>query len=203
MMKRKLMTMGMAGLMAAMSVSSAFAASGDAYGSAGINSVENVEYYDEAEYADAWTGVDGAETLVEVSRASSFTVIIPKKIVLEGSKDAENKADYSVTVTADIPGNAQINVAPNTASKTILDGSATQDNNFADGTGSFAMLEKSGVKANLTAQITQADTSFTIADDGVDDAITAVEKAGKVTVENLSAGEWSNTINFDISVTEI
>ena len=65
------------------------------------------------------------------------------------------------------------------------------------------MLEKSGVKANLTAQITQADTSFTIADDGVDDAITAVEKAGKVTVENLSAGEWSNTINFDISVTEI
>ena len=64
--KKNLMSLGLAGLMAAMSVSSAFAASDDAYGSAGENSVENVEYYDEAEYADAWTGVDGAATEVLV-----------------------------------------------------------------------------------------------------------------------------------------
>lgn len=200
--KKNLMSLGLAGLMAAMSVSSAFAASGDAYGSAGENSVENVEYYDEAEYADAWTGVDGAATEVLVSRASSFTVIIPEKIVLEGSKDADNKADYNVTVTADMPGDAQINVVPNTASKTILDGSATQEDNFADGSGTFAMLEAAGIKNNITATIEQADTSWTVEDDGTDDVIDAVAKAGKVSVADLTAGEWSNTINFDISVVE-
>lgn len=200
--KRNLMSMGLAIAMGAMSVMPAMAATGDFYGSAGENSTEAVEYYDEAEYENAWTEIDGAETEVVVERASSFSVIIPKKITLSGAAGAENKADYNVTVTADIPGDAVINVAPNTASKTVLDGSATQDNNFADGSGTFAMLEKSGVKNNLICTIEQADTQWTVADDGTDDMIDAAVKAGKVSVENLSAGEWSNTINFDISVTQ-
>ena len=101
-----------------------------------------------------------------------------------------------------MPGDAQINVVPNTASKTILDGSATQEDNFADGSGTFAMLEAAGIKNNITATIEQADTSWTVEDDGTDDVIDAVAKAGKVSVADLTAGEWSNTINFDISVVE-
>ena len=198
--KKNLMSLGLAGMMAAMSVVPAMAEPGDAYGSAGENSVEAVEYYDKAEYADAWTGIDGDECLVTVERASSFTVVIPEKITLVGSKDSENKADYNVTVTADMPGDAQINVVPNTASKTILDGSATQKDNFADGSGTFAMLEAAGIKNNITATIEQADTSWTVKADGTDDVIDAVAKAGKVSVADLTAGEWSNTINFDISV---
>lgn len=209
-MKNRLMTFGLAGMMAMMSIVPAFAAPGSygaAYGAAGVDSTEAVEYNNELglEYNDAWTGVAQDDTEVLVSQASSFTVKIPKKITLAGKKGVENKADFEVTVNANVPGDLVINVAPNTASKTKLDGSATQENDFADGSGTFAMLEKAGVKKNITATITQADTTWTVADDndglGVE-GITNAAHAGKVVVENLSSGEWSNNINFDIAATK-
>ncbi|MCR4922697.1 MAG: hypothetical protein K5931_01680, partial [Lachnospiraceae bacterium] len=47
---------------------------------------------------------------VEVLVPSSYSIIIPKKIILEGSK----RADYTVKVTGDLPANETISVKPDT-----------------------------------------------------------------------------------------
>lgn len=199
-MKKNFKVLGLAGLMTVMSVMPVMAAPAGNIST----STKDVTYNADAgsEYDEAWNKSVKEDTEVLVSRGSTFTVKVPKKIVLVGTKGAANDADYDVTVDGDIPGDVTINVVPNTASNTKLDGSTTQTDNFADGSGTFAMLEKSGVKNNITATITLADTSWTIEDDGVDDMITEVAKSGNVSVANLSAGEWSNTINFDISATK-
>lgn len=150
-------------------------------------------------------------TKVEVEQGASVSVKVPFKIVLDGTKGAENDATYEVTVKGDIDGDTQINVVPNTATTVKNDGlsgeAAAQEDNFSGGTGTFKMAEKAGVKKAITATITQADTSWTMADDGTDDGSGAASldatKNGTVKVENLSAGQWSNDIGFDISATDI
>lgn len=167
---------------------SALAATGTAYS----DTTESVMYgYDDESIVDDYISVEDAyageiaNTEVEVVRSATFKVSIPKKIVLDGSRNADaNDADYHVTVAADIPGNQTIHVAP----------SAT----------TFEMTEAGGIKENLTATIIQEDTTWTVADDGFE-ALAAdegVEKTGNVSVAELSAGEWSGNFNFNISITE-
>ena len=200
-MKKNIKALSLAGLMTVMSVMPVMAAPA---GNISTSS-KSVEYNADAgnAYDEAWDTSVKEDTEVLVSRGSTFTVKVPKKIILLGTKGATNDADYDVTVDGDIPGNVTINVVPNTASKTKLDNSTSQTDNFADGSGTFEMLEKAGIKNNITATITLADTTWTIEDDGdANDLITEVVKSGNVSVANLSAGEWSNTINFDISATK-
>lgn len=189
-------------------------------------SAEAVTYYDEAGTAESVTGDEffdatGAfdetiskETKVVVAQEATLAVKVPYKIVLNGTKGEDNKADYDVQVKGDISGTDQVNVVPNTAHyASLADKEAGQNlvaDNFADGSGTFAMLEAAGVKNNITATIEQADTSWTMADDGttsgaqqIDDADGKGIKHGTVSVADLSAGEWSNDIAFGISVTEI
>lgn len=189
-------------------------------------SAEAVTYYDEAGTAESLTGDElfdamGAydatiskDTKVVVAQEASLAVRVPFKIVLNGTKGEANEATYDVQVKGDISGNDQVNVVPNTAHyASLADKEAGQnlvDDNFADGSGTFAMLEAAGVKNNITATIEQADTSWTMADDGttsgaqmIDDADGKGIKHGKVSVADLSAGEWSNDIAFDVSVSSI
>lgn len=159
----------------------------------------------------AYGGTVSKATKVEVEQGASVSVKVPFKIVLDGTKGAENDATYQVTVKGDIAGDTQINVVPNTATTVKNEGlsgeAAAQADNFADGSGTFKMAERAGVKKAITATITQADTSWTMADDGSDDGSGAASlnatKEGTVKVVNLSAGAWSNDIGFDISATEI
>ena len=187
---------------------------------------EAVKYYDEAGTAESATGDElfdamGAfdetiskETKVVVAQEATLAVKVPYKIVLNGTKGEDNDATYDVQVKGDISGTDQVNVVPNTAHYASLAdkeaGSNMVADNFADGQGTFAMLEAAGVKNNITATIVQEDTSWTMADDGttsgaqqIDDADGKGIKHGTVSVADLSAGEWSNDIAFDISVTEI
>ena len=189
-------------------------------------SAEAVTYYDEAgtaesvqgdEFFDATGAFDetiSKETKVVVAQEATLAVKVPYKIVLNGTKGEDNKADYDIQVKGDISGNDQVNVVPNTAHyASLADKEAGQNlvaDNFADGSGTFAMLEAAGVKNNITATIEQADTSWTMADDGttsgaqqIDDADGKGIKHGTVSVAGLSAGDWSNDIAFGISVTEI
>ena len=159
----------------------------------------------------AYGGTVSKATKVEVEQGASVSVKVPFKIVLDGTRGAENDATYQVTVKGDIAGDTQINVVPNTATAVKNSGlsgeAAAQENNFADGSGTFKMAERAGVKKAITATITQADTSWTMADDGSDDGSGAASlnatKEGTVKVVNLSAGAWSNDIGFDISATDI
>lgn len=217
---RKLATMMMVGAMAVSSVMPAFAAEKV------VDSTEAVTYYDQAGTAESATGDElfdatGAfdatiskDTKVEVSQAVTLAVKTPFKIVLNGTKGEANDATYDVQVKGDIDGNTQVNVVPNTAHfASLADKEASTNevaNNFAGTTGTFAMLEKAGVKNNITATITQDDTSWTMADDGtttgaqqIDDADGKGIKHGTVEVADLSAGEWSNDIAFDVSTEAI
>ncbi len=172
--------MAMAALMAMnVMTMSAYAATNN------VTSTENVEVAEDAVTVDdAYTGTT-QNTEVEVVRAATFKVTIPKKIVLDGARGAANDADYNVTVVADIPGDEQVTVAPAVST--------------------FEMSEAGGVKANITATVTQADTTWSVADDGMDAlaADAGVIKAGNVSVANLSAGEWSGNFDFNISIGEI
>lgn len=187
-------------------------------------SAEAVTYYDEAGTAESATGDEffdatGAfdetiskETKVVVAQEATLAVKVPYKIVLNGTKGEANDATYDVQVKGDISGSDQVNVIPNTAHYTSLADREAKTNMVEDnfdvstGVGTFAMLEAAGVKNNITATIVQADTSWTMADDGttsgaqmIDDADGKGIKHGTVSVENLSAGEWDGFITFGIS----
>lgn len=202
-MKKTVLAMGLSGILAVSSVVPVFAAPAGNV----TDSVESVTYNADSgqAYEGAWDGAVSEETKVEVNLGSTFTVKIPVKLVLAGKRGEANKVDYSVTVDGDVAGDITINVFPNTAHKDS--NSATVENNFKDGSGTFALKEKAGVKKDVVATITQADGTWTMADDGTDDgtgaaSIESVAKTGSVEVANLSAGEWSNTINFDVSATK-
>ena len=216
----------MAIMMAAASMAGTLAVPAFAAPTKGNTSSEKVTYYkDDGTTEDvnsetsmlfdvtdgAYGGTVNKATKVEVEQGASVSVKVPFKIVLDGTRGAENDATYQVTVKGDIAGDTQINVVPNTATTVKNSGlsgeAAAQEDNFADGSGTFKMAERAGVKKAITATISQAETSWTMADDGSDDGSGAASlnatKEGTVKVVNLSAGAWSNDIGFDISATEI
>lgn len=215
----------MAVMMAAASIAGAGAMPAFAAPTKGNTSTEAVTYFDTdgtSEAAgdalfdvtdDVFDDTVSKSTKVEVEQGASVSVKVPFKIVLDGTKGASNDATYEVTVKGDIAGDTQINVVPNTATVEKNAGksgvAAAQADNFSKdtGTGTFKMAETAGIKKAITATITQADTSWTMADDGSDDGSGAATldatKTGTVEVANLSAGQWSNDIGFDISATDI
>lgn len=202
-MRKTILTMGLSGILAISSVIPALAAPAGNI----TDSVESVTYNAESgqSYEGAWDGKVSEETKVEVNLGSTFTVKIPVKLVMSGKRGEANKVDYLVTVDGDVAGDVTINVLPNTSHQNSK--ALEVENDFKDGHGTFALKEKAGIKKDIIATITQADTTWTMADDGTDDgtgaaSIVSVAKTGSVEVENLSAGEWTNIINFDVSATK-
>lgn len=200
---KKLVTMGLAMSLGVMSVVPAFAATTvnkDAFEALQDNesSTEGVDYHDDLD-GTFGTQDNAQSTEVGVQQAMSYVVTIPSFISLAGAKGAANEANFNVTVTGDISGEKQINVKPDLTLAQV-DGVASGETYtaFTDGTGTFALKEDGGIKKDLVATITLADTDWAIKTDNKGDDTLEGVHAGKVSVADLKAGTFRNTINFDV-----
>ncbi len=122
------------------------------------------------------------ETEVLYQQSSSYTVVIPKKIVLDATtKDS----DYAVRVYGDISSDKKVTVAPQDALADI------------DGT-NFYMKDQATVgtkKADVQADVTQDVVDWTSAEVTAD-----TTKDGNVAAPTITAGNWKGTFNFNISL---
>lgn len=139
--------------------------------------------------ADAATN----EVLVYASQASTFSVVIPKTIILDGTKGEVNKGDYVVTTKGNIGGAETVHVVPDA---------------------SFAM--KQAGKVDITATVAQPKTNFVVTERTAEsmvtpgltdentakgvDAAAGATSAGVITVEGLTAGSWAGQFNFAIEI---
>lgn len=130
------------------------------------------------------------ETIVLYSQASSYTVVIPKTITLDGVTKA---SDYSVKVSGDISSDKKVSVVPQDA--------------LADETGiNFHMIDQASVaarKADVVATVEQNATEWTSAELCVKDAdetVVGTEKSGNVSAPDITAGSWRGTFTFNIAL---
>lgn len=124
------------------------------------------------------------DTEVLYTQASSYSVVIPKTIVLDAvSKDS----DYTVKVYGDISSDKKVTVAP-------------QDE-LADIEGvNFYMKDQAAAgakKADVQADVTQDVVDWTSAEVCEADGTT---KTGNVAAPAITAGNWKGTFNFKISL---
>lgn len=120
------------------------------------------------------------ETEVKYSQSSTFTVTIPKTIVLDGSTKA---SDYNVNVKGDISSDKQVTVTPDA---------------------SFKMKDQSSAakkKADVDATVTQAEKTWSSAE--VDVASTGTTKNGNISATGLTSGSWKGTFNFSIAMNDV
>ena len=131
-------------------------------------------------------GEDGTSRDTEVlyTRASSFSVVIPKRIVLDAtSKDS----DYAVRVYGDISSDKKVTVAPQDA-LTDIEGI------------NFNMLDqatKGSKKDPVQADVTQEFVDWTSAEVAAD-----TSKNGNVAAPTITAGNWKGTFNFNIALAD-
>lgn len=166
---------------------SAFAATGY------TTSEEEVTYVKDALTTDYDNTVDETKVDVLVAQASTFTVSIPKRIVLDGAVGRKNDADYTIKVNGNIASDEVIHVTP---------------------PANFKMHDDRGVKADLETTITQKVTKFVNEESkpkkyaSVDDTIlikinnddNVGVTNGNVEVHNLTSGSWTGVFNFDIKL---
>lgn len=126
-----------------------------------------------SEYSDEIT-TDAIDEECEVyaTLPSSFTVKIPKKVILTGT--ANGSGAYTVEVSGDIAGDEVITVAPDAS----------------------VAMKQTG-KDDVTATIAQTKTTWTVADE---ELATGVRTTGTITASGLTAGQWKGSFNFDISL---
>ena len=148
-------------------------------------SSDNVTYSDEINDDAATNTVD-----VTTTQASTFSVTIPKTIILNGTKGDINQATYKVSASGNYASDEVINVVPTT---------------------SFKMKDSKGLKSELTATVSQPITKFvnavtkdnhtTTKNDTT--ATKETSTTGTVTVDGLTAGTWNGQFNFNISLEKI
>lgn len=184
-MKKRLASLGMAGLMTVMSVVPAFA---DVTGSTDLTenngnaktTFEGLKDNEESEMGvDYWEALDGTfadqndarATEVGVQRGMSYKLTIPSFISLSGAKNDPNgnKAEFYVIVDGDIGGKSKINIAPDlagAAESTVPSGETyvAFDAN-KDKTGTFPLKEDNGIKKDLVAKITFEDVDWEVKGD--------------------------------------
>lgn len=122
------------------------------------------------------------ETEVSYLQASSFSVVIPKKIVLDA---ASKDSNYAVRVYGDISSDKKVTVAPQDA-LTDIEGI------------NFYMKDQATVgtkKNDVQANVTQAAVDWTSAEVTAD-----TSKDGKVAAPTITAGNWKGTFNFNIAL---
>lgn len=145
---------------------------------AGVSETQGVTQ----EEADAGATKD---TDVIYSQSSTYSVIIPKLIVLDGqTKDS----GYTVNVKGDISSDKQVSVAPQDA--------------IEDETGiNFYMKDQATIgtkKADVQADVTQDAFIWSSAEVCV--ANTGTTKNGKVEAPTITAGSWKGTFSFNIAL---
>lgn len=127
------------------------------------------------------------ETEVLYNLGSTFSVVIPKTIVLDAvSKDS----DYAVRVYGDISSDKKVTVAPQDALNGPEDPAGIN----------FYMkdqAEKGTKKADVQANVTQDVVDWTSAEVTAD-----TSKNGNVEAPTITAGSWKGTFNFNIALTD-
>lgn len=116
--------------------------------------------------------VNEATTEVYATRASTFTVKLPKTIILDGK---DGTAQYSVQIKGDVVEGDIITIAPNNTEITLN--------------------EKSG--RTTTAAVNQERDTMTGAD--INEDWTTFSN-GAIIAEDLKAGSWEGSIAFNISI---
>lgn len=157
--KNKILTAVMAGTMMMGSVLPVCAATTDTQG---VNQT------------DAESGAK-RETEVLYEQTSTFTVTIPKQIVLGETK----ASDYTVNVKGDISSDKQVKVAP--------------DANFNMSDIGTVGTRKADVEATVTQDVTVWSSADVCKTDGTD-------KAGNVSAQDLTSGSWAGTFEFSIAL---
>lgn len=166
---------------------SAFAATGY------TTTTESVDYIENGLTQDYDNTADETKVDVLVAQASTFTVSIPKRIVLNGARNEKNDADYTVKVSGNIASDEMVHVTPATG---------------------FKMHDDKGIKADLDTVVTQAVTKFVneeakpaMYDSDADTIMIKTDNAnnvgvtqGNVEVQNLTSGSWTGVFNFDIKL---
>lgn len=115
-------------------------------------------------------------TEVTYAQSSTFTVTIPKKIVLGDTKIS----DYNVNVKGDISSDKQVKVAPD-ASFAMKDQGAVE------------ALRKGDVTATVTQDVKVWSSEEVCKEEGTD-------KAGNVSATDLTSGTWAGTFEFSIAL---
>ena len=168
-----------------------------------ITSTESVDYNTNNPIETDKTNTD-EETKVDVtvSQTSTFSVKIPKVMVLNGAVGQKNDADYEVTVSGNIASDEVVSVTPPS---------------------DFKMHDDRGRKADLTTTITQEKTRFVnqesylssktdykteadccmMAQEAGNTGFGTVTIPGNVEVHSLSAGSWTGVFNFDIKLSTV
>ena len=158
----KFMTAVMAGTMIMGNTMPVFAATTE---NQGVNQTE----------AEAGTKRD---TEVLYTQTSTFSVTIPKKIVLGETKES----DYNVNVKGDISSDKQVKVAP--------------DTNFNMNDQATVGTKKADVEATVTQDITIWSSADVCRTNGTD-------KAGNVAAPGLTSGSWAGTFEFSIALEDV
>lgn len=142
------------------------------------------EYVDAVTDSTATAETKTATVNVYATQASTYSVKIPKTVILNG---ADGSGAYRIGVKGNIAGNQTITVAP--------------VDNDADTEGvNFSLAEQGTVaqKSNITASIEQAKTAFVQSEISVTDWTTT---DATISAPAITAGSWIGTFNFTISVT--
>ena len=156
----------------------------DAGNTAGNMDGKDTTQNKETVYSGEITADSTEEVQVYATQASTFSVKIPKVIILDGQAGT---AKYQVSVKGNINGVEMVSVVPTASFKMSQDG-----------------------KADITATTTQTVQKFVNTTlEGTDsshmngvkpDAFITTE--GDVSVAGMTAGSWAGTTNFDISLTD-
>ena len=187
--KEKILSLIMATTMIMGSATTVFAATDhnvDSIGSVAkdITNTTKIGYDEVQNQKSAYTNeitADANENTCNVylTKASTFSVVIPKTIVLDGSGKDGYTGDYSVTVKANMAGDDIISVVPD---KTF---------NF----------EQAGKKP-VAATVSQPKTTFQI-NDGIvteENVEAGNTTTGTISVEDITAGSWTGNFNFAIAI---
>lgn len=167
--KNKILTAVMAGTMMMGSVLPVCAAEGPVAGSQTLTheQIANAE-----------------DTEVFYNLGSTFTVVIPKTIVLGTvSKDS----DYAVRVYGDISSDKKVTVAPQDALTDIEGINFYMKDQATKGT------KKADVQANVTQDVVDWTSAEVTAD---------TSKNGNVAAPTITAGNWKGTFNFNIALAD-
>jgi hypothetical protein len=140
-------------------------------GYADETNIKPIENPDETSYDVPQTGslTETSSSNLYLSCPSSFTVTIPKSINLDSNKEAE----YDISVTGSIRNNETVTVRPQSSVIT--------------------MQEKDKLKSAATGTITQSMTQWSGSD-----ISTGTSHTGMISVPDLSAGQWTGKLVFDI-----
>lgn len=147
------------------------------------SSLEEVEYHT----VENKVGAQSATVYAKVG--SSFSVTIPKVIVLKGVRGGVSKASYKVDVDGDIAGNEYVLVKPDATFAMKQAGKADVEATVAQTLVKYRAY-------NYTADLATGEAKM--AADAAD-AIAAGEGEGTVSA-TLTAGKWQGAFNFDIEL---